>query len=201
MKKLITTLFVLLSISVFSDTIKNVGGVVSKASGTYTHLFHWSASDLGKNVTNPPVVNHYGVTKVLEMTVNTDKVSYKVSIPDEYVSGDLVLHIHWTRSGTGTDESAKTVKWQISYLVINGTSENCNSGEASESVQDVYDSAVTDEQIVYVSGDITISSGGFVAHDLVLIEIMAVTVDSGVALANPALVSVGGTLTMYRVGS
>jgi len=182
-----------------NSALKNAMGVVSLASGTRTAHEHWTASELGKNVTNPPVVDHFGICKVLKFTVNTDKISYKFLIPDDYASGDLLIHINWTRSTTGTDESGKTVKWQVKNLVINGTSEEIASGENTDAIQDVYDSSSTTDKICYQSGNITIAAAEFSAEELIIMEIMAVTVDSGVALSEPALVSLGFEYTAYKV--
>jgi len=178
---------------------ENVGGVVSIAHGTHTCHLHFTASNLGKNVSNPPVVDTYGITKVLEFTVDTDLGYYKFLVPDEYASGDITLHINWTRSTTGTDESTKTVKWQLKNLVINGTSENCNAGENTDAIQDTYDAVSTTTQIVYKSGDMTIAAAEFAAGELIILEIMAVTVDSGVALSEPALVSIGIDVIINKV--
>ena len=201
MKKILILLICLLCyVSLSSEGIKNVNGVPSLAAGTYTEHIHITSSELGKNVTNPPVVDHYGITKVAEFTVNTDKVSYKYLIPLTYASGDLSIHLNWTRSTTGGDESGKTVKWQVKNLVINGTSENCNSGEiTNDAIQDVYDASSTTTQIVYQTESITIGSAEFTNGELLIIEIMAVTVDSGVALSEPALVSIGFEFTSNKV--
>ncbi|GAI57665.1 unnamed protein product, partial [marine sediment metagenome] len=68
---------------------------------------------------------------------------------------DLNISLFWTRSSTGSDESGKTVKWEVKYLPINGIDENCNTGESTLSVQDTYDSASTTDQIVYATDGIT----------------------------------------------
>ena len=179
--------------------LKGVLGVTSLASGTRTQHVHWTASELGKNKTNPPAVNQYGICKVVEFTVNTDKVHYKFLVPDDYASGDFLIHINWTRSTTGSDESGKTVKWQIKNLVINGTSDEWATGENTDTVQDVYDSSSETDKIVYETGDMTIAAAEFSAEELVILEIMTVTVDSGVALSEPALVSLGYNYTAHKV--
>ena len=168
--------------------------------GTFTRHVHWTASNLGKNVTHPPVVDHYGITKVLKFTVNTDKVSYKWLIPDDYASGDLTLHINWTRSTTGTDESTDTVNWQVKNLVVNGTSEEIAAGEnTDDTIQDAYTSSSTTDKICYETEDITIAAGEFSAGELLIMEIMAITVGSGTPLSEPAIISVGLHYTAYRV--
>ena len=181
------------------SALKNALGVESLASGTRTRHVHWTASELGKNVTNPPVVVHFGICKVVKFTVNTDKASYKFLVPDDYVSGNLTIHINWTRSTTGSDESGKTVKWQVKNLVINGTSEEISTGENTDDIQDTYDSSSETDKICYQTDPITIAAAEFAAEEIVILEIMAVTVDSGVALSEPALVSLGFDYTANKV--
>lgn len=166
---------------------------------TYENHIHVPVSQLGKNVTNPPTVNNFGITKVFEFTINTDVVHYSIEVPHDYASGNLLLHIHWTRSTTGSDESAKTVKWQVKNLVINGTSEEISTGENTDSIQDVYDSNSTTDKIGYLTGDMVISTGEFSVNEMIVMEIMAITVDSGVALSEPALIALGFTYTAYKI--
>lgn len=157
---------------------------------TLTRHYVIGSCEFGRNPTNPPVVNIYGITQALEFTVNTDLAYYKLHIPDDYASGDLLFYVHWTRSTTGTDESTKTVKWQLKYLAIDGTSENCNSGEATLSIQDTYDSVSTTEQVVYRTDGMTILAANFASTDVLILELGAITVDSGEALSEPAAVAV-----------
>jgi len=154
---------------------------------TITRHYVVGACELGKNPIHPPAVGVYGITQVLEFTVDTDLAYYKLHIPDNYASGDLLFYVHWTRSTTGSDESGETVKWQLKYLTIDGTSENCNSGESTLSVEDTYDSTSTTEQVVYRTDAMTIPEG-FGTEDVLILEIGAVT-PTGTALSDPALVA------------
>jgi len=173
------------------------GEVIS--SDTFTEHIHIPASELGRNVTNPPIVNSYGICKVAEFTVDTDKVKYKWLVPTNYASGDITVHVNWTRSTTGDDESAETVKWQIKNLAINGTSEEVATGENTDAVQDAYTSSSTTDKIGYETDPITIAAAEFAIGEIILFEIMAVTVDSGTPLTEPALISLGFTYTAYKV--
>lgn len=76
----------------------------------------------------------------------------------------------------------------MKYLVINGTSENCNSGESTDSIEDTYDSAVLATQIVYQTGDITIPDANFAVHDMIILEVMAITPTPDALSDEPALV-------------
>lgn len=148
---------------------------IDSSTSTYTKTIRRSAGKLGKNPTNPPAVDVYGITHVLEFTVDTDKAYFKQAIPTDYAGGDFNVHFHWTKSTDNDDQSGLNVEWQIKYLVINGTSEDCSAGEATDSIVDTYDSAIADTQIVYQTGNITIPDGSIIIHDMILIEIMAVT--------------------------
>lgn len=158
-----------------------------------------SSSNLGRGPTNPPVVDIYGICAVLEFTVDTDKAHHKFHVPDDWVPGTPILvHVHWTRSSTGSDESGKTVKWQIKYLSVNGISENVNAGEATLLVQDTYDSASTTDQIAYATDDVTIPVAAIAAGDCIVVELMAVT-PTGTALSEPACAALAITYTAYQV--
>jgi len=195
MKKLLILLLIIFTVKIAVAQM-HVNGV---GYGTYTKNVRIPASQLGKNVTHPPAINNYGITNVYEFTVNTDAAYYKFGVPGDYASGDIAINILWTRSTTGNDESAKTVKWQVKNLVVDLSGENCNSGEVTDAVQDSYDSASTTDQIVYFTSSITIAAEEFNDMEIIIMEISAVTVDSGVALSEPALVSMGFTYTANRV--
>jgi len=147
-----------------------------------------SADGLGKNPTSPPAVDIYGICSALEFTVDNDKAYYKFHIPDNWVVGkDISMRIHWTRSSTGSDDSGKRVKWQVKYLVINGVNENVNSGESILTVEDVYESSSTTEQVAYCTDVVIIPSSEIDPGDCVTLELMAIT-PTGDALSNPACV-------------
>jgi len=146
-----------------------------KSSSTYLKTRRISVSELGKNPTNPPAVALCGITEGYKFTVNSDMAHYKRAIGDDYVGGDINIHFHWTKSTTNDDQSGKAVKWQLEYLVFNGIDENCNSGETAVSVEDVYESSVAADQVVYKTGNVTIPSNNFEVHDMISMRIMAVT--------------------------
>jgi len=165
-------------------TFKSLSGSSPIPTHTATEVI--PADSLGKNPTNPPAVDVYGVCQALEFTVDTDKAYYKLHVPDSWVSGtDMVINIFWTRSSTGSDESGKTVKWQLEYIVVSGEGDNVNSAGTTISVQDTYDSSVAADQVLYVTGDLTIPAGSLSAGGCISLELMAVT-PTGTALSAPA---------------
>lgn len=169
------------------------------AAGSITHHVLIPSSNLGRGPTNPPVVDIYGICHALEFTVDTDKAYYKFHVPDDWVPGtDILVYVHWTRSGTGSNESGKTAKWQFKYLAVDGISENVNAGESTLSVQDTYDSASTTDQIVYTTDDVTIPAAAISAGDCIVIELMAIT-PTGTALSEPACAALGISYTAYQV--
>jgi len=156
-------------------------------------------SALGKNSANPPAEAEYGITHVLEFTLNTDHAGYKFHVPSNYSGGDIHVHFHWTKSTADDDQSSKNVKWQLEYLAINGTSENCNTGESTDTVEDTYVSAVTNTQIVYQTDAIVISGAGLAVDDTLILDMSAVT-PAGAALDDePALVCVCIDCPHYQV--
>jgi len=167
--------------------------------GVITRHLVVPADSLGKNPTNPPAVDVYGICQALEFTVDTDKAYYKTHVPDDWVSGtDILIYIHWTRSSTGGNDSTKTVKWQLKYLAVNGTNENVNSGESTLSVQDTYDSAVLADQIVYRTDAFTIPAAALAVGDCITLEMMAVT-PTGTAPSQPACVGFSISWTAYQM--
>lgn len=163
---------------------------------TYVKQTRISISELGKNPDNPPAVAWYGITTALEFTLDTDLAGYKITVEEDYAGGGIGLHFHWTKPTAVDDQSTKTVHWQLKYLVYNGVSENCNSGETTASVSDTYDSAVAATQIVYLT-DIIWIPGPLALHDLISLEIMAIT-DGGTELTDPALVALGTEYLAYQ---
>ena len=173
--------------------------LVAKAKEVLITRFYFVPISMFGKDKDPPTANTYGICYVLEFTVDTDKAYYKFHVPDDWVPGtDILVHAHWTRSTTGTDESGKTVKWQMKYLVVDGKSENVNAGEATLSVQDTYDSASTTDQIVHQTDGVVIPASVISAGDCVVIELMAVT-PTGTALLEPAIAALGAVYTGYQV--
>jgi len=157
------------------------------------------ADSLGKNPTNPPAIDVYGICQALEFTVDTDKAYYKIHVPDDWVSGtDILIYIHWTRSSTGGDDSTKTVKWQLKYLAVNGTSENVNSGETTLSIEDTYESSDINQQVAYRTDALTIPAAAIEVGDCITLELMAIT-PTGTALSEPACVGLSISWTAKQV--
>jgi len=77
--------------------------------------------------------------------------------------------------------------------------ENCNSGESTLAVEDVYESAVLGDQIVYKTDSISIPSSSFQTHDMILLALSAVT-PSGAALDDdPVLLYCGISYTAKHI--
>lgn len=187
----------------FDKSGNKLNGTVSGALPTNiskTVQTEWkriSVSEMGLPSTNPPAKAQYGIAAALEFTLNTDHAEYKTQVPGNYVSGtDALVHAHWTKSTTGTDQSAKFVKWQLKYLVIT-EGDNINSGESTLTVEDEYTSAVTASQIEHVTGSVTIPGSGLTAHDTIYMQLSAVT-PTGTALSDePAVLAVDYEFETY----
>lgn len=167
------------------------------SADTFTRHVLIPAGNLGRGPTNPPVVDTYGICMALEFTVDTDKAYHKFHVPSDWVVGtDIVVLVHWTRSSTGANDNGKTVKWQIKYLFVDGTSMNVDAGENTISVQTTYASTSTDNHIVYTSDNLTIPGSELTAGYCAVIELMAIT-PTGTALSEPACPALGITYTAY----
>jgi len=155
----------------------------------YTSIKKMSLSNLAKNVSHPPTVVTAGITPGLSFTVDTDIANALFQVPADYNGGDATITFNWTKSVASTDESTKTVKWQLKYLGVS-PGNNCNSGETTLSVQDVYDDNSTSTQIIYNSDTITIPAASLTANHGLSLEIKAIT-PTGTALADePVLLGI-----------
>jgi len=164
-----------------------------------TRRYFINACEAGKNKLNPPAINDYGITHVLEFTVDNDVAHYELDLPLDYAYGDIHVHILWTRSSTGSDDSNKVVKWQLNYLAIDSKNgNNCNAGESTLTVQDTYESSDLDSQIVYCTDALVIPESDLKDKDLIIIDLMAVTPD-GVALSEPAVLAVNMLYKAYQI--
>lgn len=171
----------------------NTKPIINSAS-TERHI-RIPASNLGRNPTHPPIIDVYGICHVAEFTVDTDLAYYKINVPKDLVGTTANIHFHWTRSKTGSDDSSKTVRWQVRYISV-ADGENVNAGEATGSVQDAYDDADTSNQIVYLSGSIELT--GLAIDDSLIMEIKAIT-PTGIPLSTPALLEFCITYTAHQV--
>lgn len=170
---------------------------IPASTNTVTRHIVISSSGFGRGPTDPPVVDVYGIWHVSEFTMNTDKAYYEFHLPSDLVPGtDILVHVHWTRSTTGDNENGKTVKWQVKYLVVNSVSRNINAGESTLTVQDMYDSVSTTDQIMYATDYMTMPGENFYPEYYVVIELMAIT-PTGTALSNPACTSLAISYTSY----
>ena len=158
-----------------------------------------SADELSRPPDSPPIVDIFGITQALIFTVDTDKAFYKLYIPDDwYPETDIRLSVLWTRSSSGTDDSGKTVRWQIKYHVFN-LGDNVVSSGKTLYLDDVYESSSTTDQIVYITPEGTIPSTEINRPGILSFELMAVTPPMGLALSKPACLGLRIDYTSYQV--
>ena len=170
-----------------------------QSSSTYTKKTRVPASELGKNPDHPPAITQCGITHGYKFTLNSDKAHYKISVNDDYAEGDILMHFHWTKSTTNSDQSSKNVKWQLKYLIFNGVDENCNSGESPLTVEDTYESSSNVDQIVYKTGSVVIPCCDFEIHDMISLEMSAVTPSSNALDDEPVLLYCGYAYTAKHI--
>ena len=166
----------------FNDTDEKAGSPVT----TYTFEEFVSSSGFKMGPTNPPTVNAKNNLIYDEYTVATDIAFASCRIAENYKSGGEFF-VHWTKS-QDTDQSTKTVKWQLTYVVYDGEAEDGAAAGTVVSDQDTYDDAGTTTRIVNQSGGMAIV--GLAAGKLISFKIEAI-VPTGTALVEPALVSLG----------
>ncbi len=154
------------------------------------------ASNLGRNPTDPPVINVYGICHVAEFTVGADLAYYKICVPPDFVPGtDVDVTFYWTRSTTGSDESGKRVNWQLKHLIVT-VGENVGTGETADNMEDVYDDADVDGRIAYQTDAIAIP--GAAAGKFLIMECGAIP-SSGTDLSKPALLGFCIAYKAYQV--
>ncbi len=153
------------------------------------------ASNLGRNPTDPPTIDVYGICHVAEFVVGSDKAHYKINVPPDMAGTTARIHFHWTRSTTGSDESGKMVNWQVKYLSIT-EGENVHIGELTENVEDTYEDTDTTGKIVCISDYVTLVD--LVIDDLLIMEFSAIS-SSGTDLSKPALLEFCIDYDAYQV--
>lgn len=128
-----------------------------------TRIFHKptitpSEAEVAPGQGPSPVV--FGTVMGLHYDNATDK-AYRVLKIDSNFTGTASFHVHWTKSGD-LNESTNTVRWQLSYTVFNGSSDEVALVAPTVLTwDDTYDDAGTTSRIVYRTGNET--AAGFVA--------------------------------------
>lgn len=150
------------------------------------HLFIASAARAEIAVGLGPQPNAYGTLVVLEFTLDTDDAFRVIRIPSAF-RGNATAHIHWTKSQS-TDQSGKTVRWQLDYLVIDGRTQDGAASPQTVVFDATYDDAGTTTRIVYRTDDVPLS--GLVAGQYLLVKVTAVTPPAGTPLVEPAMMTV-----------
>lgn len=153
------------------------------------------ASNLGRNPTNPPVTDVYGICHVAEFTVGSDLAYYKINIPEDLAGTTACVHFHWTRSTSGSDESGREVNWQLKYLSVT-ENENVHTGESTDNILDTYLDVDTTSKIIYKTECITIT--GLTVGEILLMEISAIA-SPGTTLVKPALLEFCIVYEAYQV--
>ena len=128
----------------------------------------------------------------LEFSGPTDAAYRAFKISRSYTN-DPKFHIHWTKS-TDADESAKTVRWRIRYVVFNGSSQDVTAAPVELTFDDVYDDDGTTSRIVYRS--VSLAATGFTAGYYVGMVVDVVAGGTNLT-GNPVLISADLTYDAY----
>lgn len=102
----------------------------------------------------------FGAALGLRYAATTDELFRWFKIPATYVVGsnNASFHIHWTKA-LDADASGTVVRWQLEYIVVNGTSEDVASGTVTKTVDDTYvDASVDGTRIAYRTASVDASA-------------------------------------------
>ena len=108
--------------------------------GTFSKKVSLPAEEFGKPNTNPPGIVDQDNLTLYNFTLDTDRVTYKFPVPNDYAGGDIYFSILWTNDG-GVDDNGLAAKWQLDYQV--GDEGDVISGShasSPKSTEDTYDS-------------------------------------------------------------
>lgn len=123
----------------------------------------------------------------------SDEGFQEYKIPVSFV-GNANFHVHWTKN-VDSDEDGNEVKWQISYTVFDGESDDINVSPTVISVEDTYADSGTTTRTVYRTADIAAS--GFIPGYYIGIKVESVTPTGTPISGNPVLISLDLTFDKF----
>lgn len=155
---------------------------------TYTKTVDISAEMLGKGAANNPTVVDINNVTLYSFTVNTDFMTYKLTIPTDYATGGLKLNAVWTNDGN-TNDNGKNVRLQIDYQVATeGDAVNGSHANSPKNVNDAYTSATG--WIENDSDYVTIAEADFTGKLCVFVKVSFVTAPDTVLTCEPHLIGI-----------
>jgi len=157
------------------------GELISLFGDTFTKTVYTRAEEFGRPNANPPSIVDQDNLTLYSFTLNTDKLTIKIRIPEEYHDGAILFFVVWTNDG-GTDDNGRTVKWQFDYQV--GEEGDVISGSHTHSPKSVEDTYTSNSGWVEHHTDtVSIDGADFSGKLCLFIKLSAVT-PSGTALTS-----------------
>lgn len=152
----------------------------------YDDIVSVPAEELGRPNLNPPTVVDQDNLTLYAFTVDTDKMTFKLPVPQQYNSGDLEFWVIWTNDG-GIDDNGRNVKWQIDYQVATeGDAVSGSHGNSPKSVENTYVGAAG--WIEHHTAHMTIAEADFAGKFCIYIKLSAVTPVGAALTCDPHLI-------------
>jgi len=163
--------------------------------GTYTKRLSIGADAFGKPAANVPTVVDQDNITLYAFTVNTDLMTYKMPVPADYASGDLLITAIWTNDG-GVDDLNKNVRAQMDYQI--SAEGEIVSGSHANSPKNVNDAYTSNAGFIDCrTGAMTIAAADFAIGDCVFWKISFVTAPVTALTCEPHLVGMCIQYTAY----
>jgi hypothetical protein len=170
----------------------------SNSGAAYTKTENIPADELGKPAANNPTVVDQANLTLYSFTVNTDFMTYKLTVPSDYASGGLKFNVVWTNDG-GVDDLNKNVRAQFDYQIgAEGDSVDGSHANSPKNVNDSYTSAAG--WIEHHSDYVTIAESDFTGKECVYVKVSFVTASATVLTCNPHLIGVCLQYEAYAYG-
>lgn len=163
-----------------------------------TRPWHEPIGSPSRGSTSPgqgPPIAIFGTLATLVFTPGdtADRIYRTVKIQPSY-SDTPAFHIHWTKS-TDVAQTGRAVRWRISYVVFDGSSNDALVAPTVAEVEDTYDATDTTARVVYRTA--SVAAVGFVASYYIAFMIEAITPTGAALTADPALVSADVTYNVF----
>lgn len=172
--------------------------IVGATGPVYTKTESISLDAFGKPAANTPTVVDQDNVTLYSFTVNTDFVTYKFPVPEDYASGGLKFRAVWTNDG-GVDDNGKNVKAQFAYQVAaEGEAISGSHANSPKTVSDAYTSA--SGWIEHRTAYVTIADGDFNVGDCIFLKVSFVTADPTVLSCEPHMIGICFQYTAYVFG-
>ena len=161
--------------------------------GTFSKKVSIPAEEFGKPNTNPPGIVDQDNLTLYNFTLDTDQVTYKFPVPNDYAGGPIDFSILWTNDG-GVDDNGLAAKWQLDYQV-GGEGDVISGSHANspKSTEDTYDSDLG--WVEHHTSNMIIAAADFAGKLCIFLKLSAITPVGAALTCEPHLI---GMCYIYR---